>query len=112
MIQRVPAPGFREALDQNIVGRIEEQHAQLDAKLFNFIDRLEKFAEKAAAARVDDYGHPCQPAARFETDLNKLWQQRRRNIIHAEIAGILEKMSGSRFAGAREAGNDDQLQWC
>ena len=41
--------------------------------------------------------------------LRELADHLRRQVVHAEVAGVLEAGHGLRLAGAREAGDDDEV---
>ena len=108
--QRVGPPGLAEAGDQGLVGRLEEDDPRPHAgRLLDALeDRLEVL-EPDPAAHVADHRRPLHPRALQQEEVGQRRQQPRRQVVHAEPAGVLEGAHRLALAGAAHAGDDGQL---
>ena len=65
--------------------------------------------EVLAAAHVGDHGRPAHAAALVAEQLAEGADHPRRQVVDAEVAAVLEGGDRLRLAGARVAGDDDQV---
>ena len=81
-----------------------------DAALVQLVEQLLEPAEVLAAAHVADDRHLVDLAALAAEEVDQRRGQLRRQVVDAEVAGVLEGVDGLRLARARKAGDDDELQ--
>src|SRR5512132_2392829 len=103
--KRVPAARGFVPVDQVAIGRLEEQDPRRDAQLRELLERLGELAEVHPAADVEHDRHPAG-SARARPELGHLRQQGGREVVHHEVAQVLEAPRRLRAAGAGEAGDD------
>ena len=103
--QRMPVARRLVPVHERVVGGLEVQDPVADAELLELLQRLRELAEEHPAPGVHhdrDAGRPTRPGG----ELRHLRQQRRRHVVHHEVAEVLEALRRLGPAGARQAGDD------
>jgi uncharacterized protein YaaQ len=98
--QRVAASGFRKAGNQCVVARVQEQRLQLGAVAQHAHHRRQG---AHALARTHVHRDRDAAGARFTQMTDQLRQQRCRQIVHAEEAGIFQHVERHALAGTGHA---------
>ena len=102
----VAAARLAVAAHQHLVRRVEEEDLILYPLLVHLVQRVLDFLRRAAAADVHAEGHPLElVVARFREGRDA-GQQRRRDVIDAEKADVLQRIHGDGFSSARKAADD------
>ena len=96
--QRVAAARLLEAAHQRLVGGLEEHERVLDAALVQLVEQLLQAPEVLAAADVADDGDAVDLAALAAEQVDERGHQLRRQVVHAEPAGVLERVHGLGLA--------------
>ena len=107
--QRVPAPGLLEAVEQRLLVGLEEEHRRVEARLLELVEHREQLGEVLAAAHVGDHRGAADAAALVAEQLAERGDHPRRQVVDAEVARVLEGGDRLRLAGARVAGDHEQL---
>ena len=106
--QRMRPPGLAEAPDQRRVAGLEEdQHRIQAAHLAQLLEDLRERRQEVAFAHVDDDRDLVDVAAAHR-QLGQRRDQRRRQVVDAEVAEILERADRLRLSRSREPGQDDE----
>ena len=82
----------------------------LHAALVQLVQQLLELLEVLAAADVADDGDPVDLAALAAEQVDQRRHQLRGQVVDAEPAGVLERVHRLRLPGARQAGDDHELQ--
>ena len=107
--QRMRPPRLAEAPHERGVARLEEDQHRIEPRhLPQPLEDLRERRQEVALAHVDDDGDLADVAAGAERQLRERRDQRRRQVVDAEVAEILERADRLRLAGARQAGEDDE----
>ena len=104
--QRVAAAGFRKAAHQGAGGCIQKHHMQVQARGFEALQLLQlarQVGQAGGAARINRNGHAV--AVVHVLQAHKVFQQLGRQVVHAVVAGVFQRMQGHGFAGARHSCN-------
>ena len=107
---RMAAARLLVAADDGRVGCIHKEHLIGHIVLFHVVERMDKRVKELAAARVDDEHDLADMAAGMLAELDKLRDEYRRQVVHAEVAEILEVAARLRLAAARHARHDDETE--
>jgi hypothetical protein len=105
--ERVAVPGLAEPPDQDVVARLEEHEAGLDAAAL----RARRARRRGPAAR-HRLGHrarsrPARTACGPRDELRELGQELAGQVVHDEVAEVLEQLSPPRLAATRQPAEDD-----
>ena len=107
--ERMASPRLLVAVEQLLVGGVEEQHLVAHAERVEVVDDRVERVEVGAAAHVGDDGGPLDLRALVHEELDELADHLRRQVVHAEVAGVLEDVHRRRLARPREAGDDHEI---
>src|SRR5581483_1715504 len=107
--QRMAAAGLLEAIEQRLLARLEEDHGRVEAAVRQVVEGRLQLVEVGAAARVGNDRGPPHVAPRVSEELAERADHPRRQVVDAEIARVLERRHGLGLAGARVAGDEDEL---
>ena len=108
--QRMAAPRFREALDQRLGLCFQEQRSRTSM--------LRALADRRCAAAARPSVSPLRTsmltrgagvAGGIAEMTTSVGQQLRRQVVDAVIAAVLQRLERHAFAGAGQAGDDDEL---
>ena len=91
---RVTTARLLEAPHQRLVGGLEEDERVLDAALVQLVEQLLEAAEVLAAADVADDRHAVDLAALAAEEVDERRHELRRQVVDAEVAGVLERVDG------------------
>ena len=105
--QRMAPAGFGKALDQHIVARIEEDEAQRDALRLQLAQLRRQRRDARPAAHVHRHGDQFVLLRPQVAD--QVRQQRRRQVVHAVIAGIFQHIECNGFAGTGKTADEYDL---
>ena len=96
--------------EQRLLVGVEEQHAvaRRRARSRSSSTALERL-EVVAAAHVGDDRRALDLRALVHEQLDERADHLRRQVVDAEVARVLEDVHRRRLAGAREAGDDDEV---
>ncbi len=97
------------AVEQRLVLGVEEQHAMTQAHPLQLVEHRRERVEILAAAHVADDRGALDLGAFVHEQLDQAADHARRQVVDAEVAGVLEHVHRGRLPGAREAGDDHQL---
>ncbi len=97
------------AVDQRLLGGLEEQHVVIQPERVEIVDDGLQRLEVDAAAHVGDDGGALDLGALVHEQLDQRADHLRRQVVDAEVAGVLEHVHRRRLAGAGEAGDDDEV---
>ena len=107
--ERMRPPRLAEAPHQRRVARLEEdQHRVQPRHLPQLPEDLRERRQEAALADVDDDRDLLDVAAGAQRQLRQRRNQRRRQVVDAEVAEILERADRLRLARSRQPGEDDE----
>ena len=107
---RMAAARFLVAADDGRIRRIHEEHLIRHIVLVHVVERVDKRIEELAAARVDDEYDLADMAAGMLAELDKLRDEDRWQVIHAEVPEVLKIAACLRLAAARHARHDDEAE--
>jgi hypothetical protein len=105
--ERMAAARLGEALDERVVLCLEDEQADVHALGLQAAERARQLRERRAAARIDRDRHAL--IARIAQERDGLEEQRRREVVDAVEARVLEDVQRDALAGAGEAADDHQL---
>ncbi len=105
--ERMAAARFGKALDQHVVARIEEDAANIDPVRRELLQLGRQGRDAAAAAHVDRHRDARLPLA--QQVARQPGQQCRRQVVDAEVAGILQHVQRDGFSGTRQAADEHEL---
>ncbi len=100
--QRMQAARLGESAHQRVGVRIEKDRADGHAFGRQLLQQLEQVRQRAGA-RIDCDGHAALRMR--ELHAQELSQQFGWQVVHAEEAGVFQRMQGDRLARARNAGH-------
>ena len=106
--QRMAAPRFRVSLRQRFVVGVQEDHAQPRAHRAQRGDGTGQIVDFAGRAYVNRYGDSADRRIAHAGD--EFLQESHRKVVDAGIAGVLEHTQRDRFAGTRDAGDEDDTE--
>ena len=98
-----------EAMHERAVIGGEEQDAERMTNQFEVVELGGKLPEEVAAANVAHHGDAANPAARKRGKRHELPDQRRRQVVDAEVAEVLEGMDRLAPAGPGHTRDDHEL---
>ena len=90
LVERVRSACLAEASDDAVVRCVEEENADRDAVAAELIDDDTGVGDEGLVTHVDAGGDTVQFAAGGAGEVNDLWEQHNREVVHAEIAKVLE----------------------
>src|SRR5271166_615257 len=97
------------ASHERLLGRLEEQHVVAQAERVEVVDDRAQRLEVDAAADVGDDGRALDLRTLVDEQLDQRADHRRREVVYAEVAGVIEHVHRGRLARAREAGDHDEI---
>ena len=101
--QGMLAPGLLKPINQHRVRRFEEEDRRIQLALAELFQGWLQRCKAGSGAHIDD---TRDVGAAAVTQIGKLRQEGRRQIIHAVVAQVLKNTEGLRLSGAGDAGND------
>ncbi len=101
-------PRLAIAPDQHLVGGVDEEHLDLVAPLPERGERLVGAFQERAGADVHPEPNPLD-LARPRRQLHQIQRERRREVVDAVEAEILEYMERGRATGPAHSGDDDDV---
>src|SRR5947208_547554 len=107
--QRVTAAGLLVSRQQRLLIGLQEKHPVCDPACAQIVEHLRQSLEVGPAAHVGDDCRPHHLRAFVPEQLDQRPDHLRRQVVHTEVALILERRHGRRLAGSREAGDDHQV---
>src|SRR3954454_13156888 len=107
--ERMPPPRLLVALAEVLLVGGEEDHAVHHARRGQLVDHARERGQILAAARVAHDRRELDLGALVHEQLRERADHLRRQVVDAEVAGILEHVHRRRLAGARQAGDDDEI---
>jgi hypothetical protein len=93
----VAAPRFLVAADERLVGSLQKKNLVDKPLGFQILQHLHKGIEKLAAADVDHEGDLANPSGGLHTQLGKLGDEHRRQIVDAKITQVLHRRGRPAF---------------
>ena len=107
--ERVPPARLLVAVDQHRLGCLEEEQAVLDPAVVELVEDPEHRLEVLAAARVAHDRGVLDLAALVAEQVGELPDHLGRQVVDAEVAGVLEAGHRLRLPRAGEAGDDHEV---
>ena len=107
--ERVAPARLLVARQQRLLVGVEEQHPMGDAGRPEVVEHRGQALEVAAAADVGDDRRVLHLRARVHEQVHERADHLRGQVVHAEVALVLERGHRGRLAGAREPGDDHQI---
>ncbi len=107
--ERMAAAGLLVARGERLLGGLQEQHVVGDAERLQVLDHRCERLEVDASAHVGDNGGALDLGALVHEQLDQRADHLGRQIVDAEVAGVLEHVHRRGLAGAREARDDDEV---
>ncbi|EXI84666.1 MAG: hypothetical protein AW12_02406 [Candidatus Accumulibacter sp. BA-94] len=105
--QWMTTTGFRIALDQGGILRIEEQELQFEILFSQHVELQRQRCHAVAAPDVDD---DADLVVALQIQLpNQRLQQLRRQVVDTIVVGVLEHLEGDRFAGTGQAADENEM---
>ena len=98
--ERMRPPCFLVASDDDIIRRLNKEQFIGDAARIQITEHTHKIVEELTAARIHDNGGTVDLPVRLTAEINKLWDEYRREVIHTEVAEILHIAGSKRLAAA------------
>src|SRR5207253_2188504 len=99
--------GLAVAVEQHVVGGVEEQEMRARARAIERIELLFGVREEQAAARIDHERDFLLAA--FSGHVDRRRHQCRRKVVEGVVAEVLEDLYRLRFARAGESCDDDEV---
>src|SRR5581483_10711112 len=106
--ERMPPPRLVVAAHQRLVGGLQEQHVDVVAAAPQLLDGLHHVGEVLALPHVDPQRDGLHAPARVRAQLRERRDQGGGQVVHAEVAQVLEALDRVALPRAREAGDDDE----
>ncbi len=107
--QRVAAAGLLVAGDERLLGGLQEQHVVAEPERVEIVDDCAQRLEVDAAAHVGDDGRALDPGAAVHEQLDERADHLGREVVDAEVAGVLEHVHRRGLSRAGEAGDHDEI---
>jgi hypothetical protein len=107
--ERVAAAGLLEAGEQRVVRRLEEQDAVAQAERLEVLEHGAQRLEVVAPAHVGDHRGALDLRPLVDEQLDQPADHLGRQVVHAEVAGVLEDVHRRGLAGPRVPGDDDEV---
>ena len=101
--QRVAAAGLLEAGEDGVVVGVEEEDAVAQPERREVLEHGAQGLEVVAPAHVGDDGRALDLGALVHEQLDERADHLRRQVVDAEVAGVLEDVHRRRLARARVA---------
>ena len=99
----------REAADQDVVAGLEEDDHRPDAAPLERAAHRPERERHVAGPDVDDDGRAAVALGLGGDQVRQVPQQLAGQVVHDDVAQVLEQLGGGRLAAAREAGEHDHL---
>src|SRR5262249_28686645 len=103
----VTPPGLVVTPDQRFVARLEKQHLDAMPAGAQPVERVPEMPEVLPLPHVHAEGDLANRTARLRAQLGEGGNQRRGQVVDAEVAHVLEAFDGVALARPGEAGDDD-----
>jgi len=107
--QRVTPAGLLEALDQHLLGGVEEEDPVCDPTPVELVEHAEHALEVGAAADVAHHCRPLHLAPLVGEQPRQRADHLGREVVDAEVAGVLEAGHRLGLPGAGEPGDDHEI---
>src|SRR5215212_1213850 len=107
--ERVAAAGLLEAVDQDAVRGLQVEQPEGNAARGQLVENLHEALEVLAAANVGSHRGALDLAALVAEELRQRADHLGRQVVDAEVAGVLESGHRLRLARAGEAGDDHEV---
>jgi hypothetical protein len=107
--ERVAAACLLEAVDEHVLGRLEVQQPVRDTAAVEVVHHSRQAVEEAATAHVRGHRGPLDLAALVAEEVGKRADHPGRQVVDAEVTGVLEGGHRLRLAGAGEAGDEHEV---
>ena len=102
------SPRLVIAADQRLVPRLEEEHLDAVTTPAQRLERFHEVRQVLALPDVHSEGDLPDRPARLRAQLGEGRDERGGQIVHAEVAHVLEALDGEALAGSGEPGDDDE----
>jgi hypothetical protein len=106
----VAAPGLLVAGQQRLLVGLQEQHAVAHAGGAQVVQHGRQALEVAAAAGIGDDGGARHLGPLVDEQVDQRTDHLRRQVVHAEVALILEGGHRGRLSGPREPRDDHEIR--
>jgi hypothetical protein len=103
-------PALVVAPDERLVGRLQEQHLRHVALGPELLEDLDEVGEVGALPHVHAEGDLLDLAARLRAELREGRDQRGGQVVHAEVAEVLEALDRVALPRPREARDDHEAE--
>ena len=101
---------FGEAPYQRVVLCVEEQDAQIHARLPERVQGAWQELKRFSAARIDTDGDFF--VAGFAQEIGCFGEQQDRQVVDAIVAAVFERLDGDAFARTGQAADEYELHHC
>ena len=99
-------PRLLVATDDHIVRGLDKEQLVGHAARIQLTEHAHEVVEELAAARVHHDGGTADLPVRLTTEINELWNEYRREVVHAKVAEILHIARGERLSAPRQSRHD------
>jgi hypothetical protein len=110
-LERVGAADLLEAADDHVVVGVDEHQVGFEAALAEVLDDAHEVGHERARAHVEDHRGPADLLAAGGGQLGGLADERLREVVDDVVADVLQCARHGRAPAARDAGDDDQVQF-
>jgi len=107
--QRVAPTGLLVAVEQRLLVGVEEEHVMAHSQPVEIVEDGLQGLEVLAPAHIGDHRGALHLGALVDEELGQAADHLRGQVVHAEVAGVLEDIHRRRLARAGEAGDDHQV---
>ena len=107
--ERMTAAGLLVAVDQGLLVGVEEQHVVAESGTREVVEDCLESLEVVTAADVGDDRRMDHLRPVVEEQLDQAANQPGREVVDAEVPGILEDVHRGRLTGSREPRDDHQV---
>src|SRR5215217_3791461 len=107
--ERMAAARLLVAVDQRLLVRLEVDHPERDVGLVQVVDDARERGQIVAAARVAHHRGALDLRAGVAKELGQRADHLRRQVVHAEVARVLEDVHRRGLPRAGETGDEHQI---
>ncbi len=107
--ERVAVARLREAPDEDLVARLEEEHLRPEPAALERAAHRRQGHDRVAGPHVEDDRGLLEPLAILRDELRQLGQELARQVVDADVAEVLEQLRGRGLARPGQPAQDHDV---